>query len=148
MDSYSQGPFTLDKLAKAVGNNQDHKWRTHHTNSSVTTEDLQIANINNVEGEWIDLPKTYTKPDLPVDNADITLPSQLKQWKYLDHITNQLNLEDNLPIGLLIGANCVKALQPLEILQSRNEGPYAFKTRLGWCIIGQVSNSSSSTIRT
>ena len=114
----------------------------------MTTEDLQIANINNVEGEWIDLPKTYTKSDLPVDNADITLPSQLKQWEYLDPITNQLNLEDNLPIGLLIGANCVKALQPLEILQSRNEDPYAFKTRLGWCIIGQVSNSSSSTIRT
>ena len=148
MDSCSQGPFTLDKLARAVGNNQDHKCRTHHTNSSVTTEDLQIANINNVEGEWIDLPKTYTKPDLPVDNADITLPSQLKQWKYLDHITHQLNLEDNVSIGLLIGANCVKALQSLEILQSRNEGPYAFKTRLGWCIIGQVSNSSSSAIRT
>ena len=28
----------------------------------------------------------------------------------------------------------MKALEPLEILQSRNEGPYAFKTRLGWCI--------------
>ena len=77
-------------------------------------EDLQVANTNNEEDGWIDLPKTYTKlDDLPVDNADVTQPSQLKQWKYLDHITNQLNLEDNLPVGLLIGANCMKALEPL-----------------------------------
>ena len=76
-----------------------------HTRSSMAIEDLQVTNINNVEGGWIDLPETYIKPDLPVDNADITQPSQLKQWKYLDHITNQLNLEDNLPVGVLIGAN-------------------------------------------
>ena len=41
-------------------------------------EDLQTSNINNVEGGWIDLPKTYKKPDLPVDNADITQTSHLK----------------------------------------------------------------------
>ena len=35
-------------------------------------EDLQVADINNMEGGWTDLPKTYTKPDIPVDNADIT----------------------------------------------------------------------------
>ena len=81
-----------------------------------------------------------------MDNADITQPSQLKQWKYLDHITNQLNLEDNLPVGLLIGANCVKALEPLEIMQSRNEGPFAFKTRLGWCIVGPVNQNIKNTV--
>ena len=81
-----------------------------------------------------------------MDNADITQPFQLKQWKYLDHITNQLNLEDNLPAGLLIRANCVKALEPLEILQSRSEGPYALKTRLGWCRVGPVSQNNKNTV--
>ena len=128
MDSCSQGTFILDKLAKAVGTSGRKTSITiktingEHTSSSIAIEDLQVANTNNEEDGWIDLPKTYTKPDLPVDNADVTQPSQLKQWKYLDHITNQLNLEDNLPVGLLIGANCVKALEALEILQSRNEG--------------------------
>ena len=96
----------------------------------MSIEDLQVANINNVDGGWIDLSKTYAKLDLPVDNVDITQPSQLKQWKYLEHITNQLNLEDNLPVGVLNGANCSKALEPMEILQRRNEDPYTFKTRL------------------
>ena len=126
---------------KNIYNNQEHNGE--YTSSSMEIENLQVANINNVEGGWIDLPKTNTKPDLLVDNADITQPSQLK---HLDHITNQLNLEDNLPVGLLIEANCVKALEPLEILQSRNEGPYAFKTRLGWCIVGPVSQNNKNTV--
>ena len=152
LDSCSQGAFILDKLAKAFGTS-GRKTSTaiktingEHTSSSIQIEDLQVANINNLEGGWIDLPKTYTKPDLPIDNADITQPSQLKQWKYLDHITNQLNLEDNLPVGLLIGANCVKALEPLEILKSRNEDPYAFKTRLGWCIVGPVNQNNKNAV--
>ena len=110
---------------KEIYNNQEHNGE--YTSSSMAIDNLQVADINNVEGGQIDLPKTITKPDLLVDNADITQPSQLK---HLDHITNQLNLEDNLPVGLLIGATCVKALEPLEILQTRNEGSYAFKTWL------------------
>ena len=148
LDSCSQGTFALDKLAKAVGNSGRKTSVTikaingEHTSSSMAIEDLQVANINNVEGGWIDLPKTYTKPDLPVDNADIIQSSQSKQWKYLDHMTHQLNLEDNL----LIGANCVKVLEPMEILQSRNEGSHAFKTRLGWCIVGPVSQNNKNTV--
>ena len=38
----------------------------------MTIEDLQVANINNLEGGWIDLSKTYTKSYLPVNNADVT----------------------------------------------------------------------------
>ena len=95
LDSCSQGTFILDKLAKAVGTSGRKTFITvktingENTNSLMAIKDLQVANINNEEGGWIDLLKPYTKPDLPVDNADITQPSQLKQCKYLDHITNQ-----------------------------------------------------------
>ena len=55
-------------------------------------------------------------------------------------------MEDNLALGLLIGANCVKALESLEILQSRNEGLYAFKARLGWCLVGPVTQNNKNPI--
>ena len=130
LDSCSQGAFILDvdKLAKPVGTSERKKSLTiktisgEHITSSMAIKDLQVANISNEEGGWIPLPSTYTKLDLPVYNADITQRSQLKELKYLVHRTSQLNLEDNLPVGLLIGPNCEKALEPLEILQSRNEG--------------------------
>ena len=67
VDSCSQGISILNKLVKE---NQEHKWRTHQYFSGNTRS--QVVNINNVKVGWIDLPKTYTKPDLPVDNADIT----------------------------------------------------------------------------
>ena len=40
----------------------------------------------------------------------------------------------------------MKALEPLEILQSRNEGRYAFKTRLGWWIASPVNQNSKNAV--
>ena len=39
---------------------------------------------------------------------------------------------------LLIGANCVEALQPLEVIPSQQEGPYVYKTILGWYVVGNM----------
>ena len=54
---------------------------------------------------------------------------------------SQLTFSDDISVGLLIVANCTKALKPIEILQSRNCGPYAFKTGLGWCVAGPVNRT-------
>ena len=61
------------------------------------------------------MPTTFTRDELPVDNDDITKPGQLKQWKYLESVVNQLNFEENISVGLLIGANCTNALEPIQI---------------------------------
>ena len=34
------------------------------------------------------------------------------------------------------GANCVEALQPLEVIPSQEDGPYAYRTILGRCVVG------------
>ena len=41
-------------------------------------------------------------------------------------------------VGLLIGSNCPKALEPMDILASANGGPYALKTFAGWAIVGPL----------
>ena len=33
----------------------------------------------------------------------------------------------------------MKALEPTRILQSQDGGPYAYKTRLGWCVVGPMN---------
>ena len=50
---------------------------------------------------------------------------------------------DNIEVGILVGANCMKALEPMEIISSRNGGPYAYRTKLGWCLVGPVTTSRS-----
>ena len=46
----------------------------------------------------------------------------------------------------MIGANCAKSLEPIDIIPSKNDGPYAFKTKLGWCIVGPVNVTSRKEI--
>ena len=40
---------------------------------------------------------------------------------------------------MLIGANCMKALEPVEIIAGQNGGPYAYKTKLGRSIFGPIA---------
>ena len=43
----------------------------------------------------------------------------------------KVNANDNIEVTLLIGSNCVKALEPRELIANKNKDPYAFKTLLG-----------------
>ena len=52
----------------------------------------------------------------------------------------------DISLGLLISANCTKALEPLNIIPSCDNGPYAFQTRLGWCIVGPVNRGNRKGI--
>ena len=42
---------------------------------------------------------------------------------------------------MLIGANYMKALEPMEIISSRYGGMYAYRRKLGWCIVGPITTS-------
>ena len=48
---------------------------------------------------------------------------------------------DNIEVRMLTGANCMKALEPMEIMSSRNGGPYAYRTKLEWCIVRPIKTS-------
>ena len=47
--------------------------------------------------------------------------------------------KDDVQADLLIGANCMKALEPTKIIDNEGGGPYAYKTRLGWCVVGPIN---------
>ena len=42
-------------------------------------------------------------------------------------------------IGLQIGAGCAKALEPQEVIPSKNGGLFAFRTTLGWRVVGPLA---------
>ena len=41
----------------------------------------------------------------------------------------------DIEIGLLIGANCGKALEPQEVIPSKDGVQFAYKSPLGWCVV-------------
>ena len=56
---------------------------------------------------------------------------------------DEINEDDKTSVGLLIGANCTKALESIDAIPSKSNGLYAVKTRLGWCIVGPVNGTRS-----
>ena len=49
--------------------------------------------------------------------------------------------QDDAYVGLLIGANCTKAIKPREVIPGANDDPYAVQTMLGWGVIGVINQS-------
>ena len=54
---------------------------------------------------------------------------------------------DNIEVKMLIGANCMKALESIEIISSRNGGLYPYRTKLGWCIVGPITSRYDGSVK-
>ena len=150
LDNCSQGTFIKESLTndlKISGLATLITVRTLNGEETIKTqaiEGLKAAQIGNEDKKcWINLPKCFTRDSLPVDSEEIITPDQIKRWEYLDGIATSIP-DKNVEVGLIIGVNCVKALEPLEFIPSKNNGPYAFKTVLGWCVVGPVETSKTN----
>ena len=67
-------------------------------------------------------------------------PADIRIWSDLEEV--------NIPpidhsIGLLIGINALRALEPWRIIKSVGSGPYAVKTLLGWVINGPLGSDEN-----
>ena len=108
-------------------------------NRLITSEiDLKNTNTN----EMIELPRAYSKQSLPVQTEEVVTPNKIKIWDYLKSISREITEQDDMEIEMLIGVNYMKALEPLEIVASRNGGLCVYNTNLGWCIVGPIVNKS------
>ena len=102
----------LEKLLRDLGvNGQKTSVTVKPVNGEVNKKTtlvggLKVSSSRDEGSEWIELPKTFTKRYLPVDQDDIATPSKLKQWKYLEGIMDKISKRDDISVGLLIGANC------------------------------------------
>ena len=92
---------------------------------------------------WINLPHCYTRKKLPVDPEEIPTPENLQRWKHLQTIASETVQNPSIHVDVLIGANCLPALEPTELIGSEAGDPYAYKTKLGWCIVGPIGQGKS-----
>ena len=54
-------------------------------------------------------------------------------------MSEEISHSDDTTVELLIGANSTRALEPVQVIASRDGGPYAVKTVLGWCVVGPIA---------
>ena len=67
-------------------------------------------------------------------------------WEHFKEIVNKVPRRSDIEIGLLIGANCAKVLEPQEVIPSKDGGPFAFKSPLGWCVVGPLTKVTKKSI--
>ncbi len=72
---------------------------------------------------------------MPVHKGNIPRETDLQRWPYLKTVHSP---EIEAGIELLIGTNVPKALEPLEVIRSVNDGPYAIRTILGLTVNGPL----------
>jgi transposase InsO family protein len=97
----------------------------------------------------VQLPRTYTRDEIPVSRSHIPRPEMIDKWSRLEKIASKIpKYLDDLEIGLLIGSNCPKALEPLEVIPSDGSHPYAILLRHGWTLHGPVQGRFDDNIVT
>ena len=112
----------------------------HQKESSYIVESLSVskATVSRGNPKWIKLPSAFSKKEIPVDSCEIATAGKFKKWDYLERISKELGDNENISVGLLIGTNCLEALEPVEVIPRQNDGPYAIRTALGWCVVGPI----------
>ena len=94
---------------------------------------LEVSDLR--ESATVELPMVYSRPSLPVSTDTISTQEDLNRWLYLKGIEiPSINAE----IGLLIGSDAPRVLQPIEVRQSKHGGPYATRTIFGWTLNGPL----------
>ena len=107
--------------------------KTLHGERSENTGEISGIQVKGMNGDrsWLRLPRLYTRKDLRVDTEETATPEKITEWKYLKPIATDLVKSDEVWVELLIGANCVKALEKIHAIASEDGDTYAFRTRPG-----------------
>ena len=142
LDACSTGSFVLEDIVSGLGVKGADTQLMVKTVNGTKLYDAKVLNglvVSDLKGDnTIQLPKIFTKRDL-CTCENVPAPDLAHYWKYLKDIEADLPLQlPNAKIGLLIGSNCPKALEPKDVLASKDGGPFAIKTFAGWAIVGPL----------
>ena len=138
LDNGSQSTFITEDLRYKLGqsgNQTTLKITTvEHTSNPLRSRIVTGLHVSDLYGKnTLPLPPMYTIANIPIGNEDIPKKSLKKTWPYLEMDIPEVKAEE---IGILIGCDCPKAMEPWHVIHSQNGGPYALKTCLGWTVIG------------
>ena len=97
------------------------------------TVTVQLYDMN--EEHLFELHSVFCRPSLPMSAADIPKQEDIDRWSYLSDVKIP---HIDCAVGLLIGNDNPCLLEPHDIKNSQDGGPYAVQTILGWTINGPL----------
>ncbi|KAJ8377835.1 hypothetical protein AAFF_G00251540 [Aldrovandia affinis] len=111
------------------------------TESIVNTCIVKGMEISSLDGnQFIELSEVFSQKSIPVTKDNIPHQEDVNRWPHLKEVKlPSIQAE----VGLLIGANVPKAMEPLQVVSSVDDGPYAVRTILGWTVNGPLRGGSN-----
>ena len=150
LDSGSSSTFCSQELMDRLGVAVPPK-----TKLSVTTmakqplhiwtsaiEGLSVSDMD--ENNVVYLPTVFSLDRIPASREEVCRLADLSDWPYLQEV---VPAEIDAEVGLLVGVNVPAALEPTDFISSRDGGPYAVKTKLGWVVNGPVRHHRWTQMR-
>lgn len=104
-----------------------------------TMSGLEVAAVDS--NIFYPLPEVFTQKEMPVTVENMITAKDLVRWPHLSKV-HILSVKAN--VGLLIGTNAPRVLEPWEVINSQDNGPCAIRTVLGWVVNGPLTGSSGS----
>ena len=105
---------------------------------------LIVTDLNG--NNQVNLPRTFSRDIIPASKNEIPTKELVVKWKHLSKIAEKLPAHiPEAKIGILIGSNCPKAIEPRDFIVSEDGGPFAMKTFAGWTVVGSQSHRYDHT---
>ena len=152
LDNCSQASFISEEILSMLSIPSETTDLTVDTITSSKTEvchvvsGLKVKGLHSGDGSWVSLPKLFSKSYIPVDQSEVPTAKSIQAWPYLKSIESELPNTASLKIGILVGGNCPRAIEPLKTIASQDDGPFAYKTKLGWCVVGPICSPRSKSV--
>jgi hypothetical protein len=142
LDSGSNTTFCTEQLLNELGikgTKSTLSLTTLETANALTEcsiVNLEILDLN--EDSTVELPKVFSRPSLPISRESVPNQRDVNRWPHLKGI--------NIPridaeVGLLIGSDVPEVLQPREVRESKDGGPFATRTIFGWVLNGPLGRN-------
>ena len=143
-DNGSSASFITEKLASklnASGPEIALKLTTMHGCTAIKSMMIKGIQITDIHGKNpVNLAKAYVREEMPVNQCHIPKRKNLKESEFRDLIPNFI---EGLEVGLLIGANCPGALEPLSVRRGQSlQDPFALQLRHGWVVVGPAGSGT------
>ena len=153
LDSQSDSTFITEGTARALGL---QGVETRLSLSTMTASDkvvrcqryggLEIQGFSS--NQKIPLPPVFSRRVIPINYQHIPCPEMVDYWPHLEDLRDKITPRMDVEVGLLIGYDCSRALEPLEVVSApkATNGPFGQRTELGWGIVGVISQSRNTNM--
>ena len=144
MDLGSSASFCTEALARQLnvqGRRTELMLSTINARRRVESyilTDLEVSGIE--DNNFIALSKVFTQKRIPVSRENVPLQKEVEKWPYLSEVRLP---HIDADVELLIGTKEYSILEPWKVIPSKDNGPYAVKTALGWILNGPLREADT-----